>query len=55
MWVPLDVTKEAEWKRAIGEIESNFGPLDVCCNNAGGLLVNGEGNSIGEVEWLGLD
>lgn len=32
IWVPLDVTKEAEWDRAVGEIEKKLGPLDVLFN-----------------------
>lgn len=35
IWLPLDVTKESDWLTAISHIESSFGPLDVCCNNAG--------------------
>ncbi|MCA0173924.1 SDR family NAD(P)-dependent oxidoreductase [Bacillus sp. RAR_GA_16] len=33
--VQLDVTKEAHWKEAIEEIQSEFGQLDALVNNAG--------------------
>lgn len=33
--IRLDVTSEAEWIAALGEVESAFGKLDVLVNNAG--------------------
>ncbi|KAI9019101.1 short-chain dehydrogenase/reductase SDR [Hyaloraphidium curvatum] len=35
IWIPLDVTSEEQWERAVGEIEDKFGPLDVAVLNAG--------------------
>ncbi len=34
-YVHLDVTSDADWKRAVGEAEEQFGRLDVLVNNAG--------------------
>src|SRR3990172_2924030 len=35
VFVPLDVTSEAEWQRAVPPAVSRFGRLDVLVNNAG--------------------
>jgi 3alpha(or 20beta)-hydroxysteroid dehydrogenase len=35
LYVPLDVTKEADWIAAVGETERAFGRLDILVNNAG--------------------
>lgn len=35
LYVPLDVTREADWQRAVARAESHFGRLDVLVNNAG--------------------
>jgi 3alpha(or 20beta)-hydroxysteroid dehydrogenase len=32
IWVPLDVTKDAQWASAVAEVEKKFGPLDVLYN-----------------------
>ena len=34
-YVHLDVTKEADWRAAIGKAEESFGGLDILVNNAG--------------------
>jgi 3(or 17)beta-hydroxysteroid dehydrogenase len=34
-FVPLDVTREADWERAVAAAVSRFGTLDVLVNNAG--------------------
>ncbi|HEU4370940.1 MAG TPA: glucose 1-dehydrogenase [Methylomirabilota bacterium] len=35
LFVPLDVTREADWERAVALTEQRFGKLDVLVNNAG--------------------
>src|ERR1700687_1181365 len=35
VFVPLDVTSEADWKKAVATSISRFGRLDVLVNNAG--------------------
>jgi len=35
LFVPLDVTSENDWVRAVADAESRFGKLDVLVNNAG--------------------
>ena len=35
LFVPLDVTDEDAWRRAVGEAVSGFGKLDILVNNAG--------------------
>src|SRR6202171_6394282 len=36
VFVPLDVTSEADWKKAVATSISRFGRLDLLVNNAGG-------------------
>jgi NAD(P)-dependent dehydrogenase (short-subunit alcohol dehydrogenase family) len=33
--VKLDVTRAAEWERALNEVEASLGHVDILCNNAG--------------------
>ena len=33
--VKLDVTRAAEWERALDAVEAALGPVDILCNNAG--------------------
>jgi NAD(P)-dependent dehydrogenase (short-subunit alcohol dehydrogenase family) len=35
VFVPLDVTREADWQQAVATAESRFGKLDILVNNAG--------------------
>jgi NAD(P)-dependent dehydrogenase (short-subunit alcohol dehydrogenase family) len=35
MFVELDVTDRAAWRRAVGEVEARWGRVDILCNNAG--------------------
>ncbi|MDX2156099.1 MAG: SDR family oxidoreductase [Hyphomicrobiaceae bacterium] len=37
--LPLDVTSEADWARAVADIEARFGRLDGLVNNAGIVLI----------------
>lgn len=41
LYVPLDVTREEDWARAIGAAVSAFGGLDILVNNAGMFLGKG--------------
>ncbi|KAI9030615.1 short-chain dehydrogenase/reductase SDR [Hyaloraphidium curvatum] len=36
-FIPLDVSKEEDWRAAISQTESLYGPLDVLFNNAGNM------------------
>ncbi|MDP6549434.1 MAG: glucose 1-dehydrogenase [Dehalococcoidia bacterium] len=40
MFVTLDVTKEDQWERVVGQVVAQFGKLDILVNNAG---VSGSG------------
>lgn len=35
VFIPLDVTKEEDWKNLVNETEDKFGPISVLVNNAG--------------------
>jgi NAD(P)-dependent dehydrogenase (short-subunit alcohol dehydrogenase family) len=39
MFVPLDVTKEAEWEAAVAAVTKRFGGLDILVNNAGIAII----------------
>ena len=41
LFVPLDVTKEADWEHAVATVATRFGKLDVLVNNAGILRSEG--------------
>ena len=41
LFVPLDVTKEADWEHAVATAATRFGKLDVLVNNAGILRSEG--------------
>ena len=55
-YVHMDVTQEADWRRAVELAESKYGGLDILVNNAGmirrGYLVE---NTTEEVWWETLD
>jgi len=57
--VPLDVTDPADWKRAVSEMESTAGRIDVLVNNAGhaedGLLATLPPESWSRVIAVNLD
>ncbi len=40
--IPCDVTQEAEVQRLIRDVESNLGPIDIFCSNAGIARMGGE-------------
>jgi 3alpha(or 20beta)-hydroxysteroid dehydrogenase len=50
MGVTLDVTIEADWARAVQEVEANFGTVDILVNNAAYLQV-GTSETIDLDEW----
>jgi NAD(P)-dependent dehydrogenase (short-subunit alcohol dehydrogenase family) len=47
----LDVSKEAEVARALGEVKDKFGRIDVLVNNAGISGVNKPTHEVSEEEW----
>lgn len=51
VWVPLDVSQESEWPRAIEDAEDAFGPLDVMMANAG-VAIEYESYTVNENESL---
>jgi len=49
-FVKLDVTSEADWEQAAGEVVSRFGKLDILVNNAG-ISARGNVEETSEAEW----
>ena len=49
-FVKLDVTSEADWEQAAGEVVSRFGRLDILVNNAG-ISARGNVEETSEAEW----
>lgn len=47
----LDVSKEADVKRVMGEIASRFGQIDILVNNAGVAGTNKPTDQVTEAEW----
>jgi|TARA_B100001971_G_scaffold64673_1_gene59492 cyclopentanol dehydrogenase len=50
LFVKLDVTSEADWEQAAGEVVSRFGRLDILVNNAG-ISARGNVEETSEAEW----
>ncbi|MGA0606981.1 SDR family NAD(P)-dependent oxidoreductase [Phenylobacterium sp. VNQ135] len=48
---PLDVAREGEVKRVLGEVAERFGRLDILVNNAGVAGANKATDQITEAEW----
>jgi NAD(P)-dependent dehydrogenase (short-subunit alcohol dehydrogenase family) len=47
--VPCDVTKESQVRALVEEAEARFGPVDLCCSNAGVIALGGAEAS--DEEW----
>ena len=50
VYVHLDVTKESDWREAVGVAESRYGRMDILVNNAGILIRKGIEDT-SEAEW----
>jgi 3alpha(or 20beta)-hydroxysteroid dehydrogenase len=50
VYTHLDVRSDADWKAAVGLAEEKFGSLDILCNNAGIVRMEGVGEVTDE-EW----
>jgi NAD(P)-dependent dehydrogenase (short-subunit alcohol dehydrogenase family) len=48
---PLDVSREADVERVMGEIANRFGRIDILVNNAGVVGVNKPTDQLTEAEW----
>lgn len=48
---PLDVSKEADVERVMGQVAQRFGRIDILVNNAGVAGVNKPTDQITEAEW----
>lgn len=48
---PLDVSKEADVERVLGQVAQRFGHIDILVNNAGVAGVNKPTDQITEAEW----
>ena len=49
-FVRLDVTSEADWEQAAGEVMTRFGKLDILVNNAG-VSARGNVEETSEADW----
>ena len=49
-FVPLDVTREQDWTKAVGEAETRYGGLDILVNNAG-LFLGREFDKATDDDW----
>ncbi len=50
--VRLDVSRAADWERAVDEVEAALGPVDILCNNAGvgqGRFADGRDTNVAEM------
>ena len=53
LFVRADVTRGADWERALGVVEERYGRLDILFNNAGSNLIKPV-TDVTEAEWDGL-
>jgi 3alpha(or 20beta)-hydroxysteroid dehydrogenase len=50
VYTHLDVRSDADWKAAVALAEEKFGSLDILCNNAGIVRMEGVGE-VSDAEW----
>ena len=51
LFLPLDVTSESQWERAIASVVARFGRLDILVNNAGVGATNARVEDTEEADW----
>ena len=51
LFLPLDVTSESQWERAIASVVERFGRLDILVNNAGVGATNSRVEDTEEADW----